>query len=105
MTVVIHDATQELHHSPSGNLPKLDVNELIYADDTLVVGVDSSRVQTFMHYIQRAGANFGLQFNWRKPEVLSVRCDTAVPKPDATHIEQKDSIVYLGGLLPSSGEF
>ena len=103
MTLLISDATRKLH-SHMGPPIDLPVDELIYADDTLVVGVQADRVQAFMNYIQQAGENYGLAFNWRKLELLPVRCEAAIAKPDGNVIASKDSIVYLGSLLSKSGK-
>jgi len=53
--------------------------------------------------MESAGKNYGLAFNWRKLEVLPIRCEAAFYKPDGAPIDQKDSIVYLGSLLDKAG--
>ena len=35
--------------------------------------------------------------------MLPVRCEAHIPKPDGGHVEQKDSIVYLGSVLSAAG--
>ena len=57
----------------------------------------------YMHSIQRAGDNYGLSFNWARLEVLPVRCEAAILKPDGTPIVEKDSIVYLGSVICKDG--
>ena len=103
MTTLLHDASAKLHSMMGESPDPLPVSELVYADDTLVVGVEPQRVQAFMTCIQDAGLNYGLSFNWRKLESLPVRCAANILKPDGTAIDQKDSIVYLGALLSNSG--
>ena len=103
VTLLISDATRKLH-SHMGPPTDLPLDELIYADDTLVVGVQADRVQAFMRYIQQAGENYGLSFNWRKLELLPVRCEAAIAKPDGNDVVSKDSIVYLGSLLSKNGK-
>ena len=56
-----------------------------------------------MTAIAAAGANYGLKFNWKKLEVLPVRCDASIATPDGGLVKQKDSIVYLGCVLSADG--
>ena len=104
MTILMHDATRafRLHGLVQGD--GLHISELTYADDTLVVGVQDEFVSKLMCEIQRAGANYGLAFNWGKIEVMPVRCETDLDKPDGKRVPNKESMVYLGGLLSASGK-
>ena len=99
----MHDATRAFQAHGLVQELGLPVSELIYADDTLVVGVRDEFVSKLMHEIQRAGSNYGLAFNWGKIEVMPVRCETALAKPDGQRVPDKESMVYLGGLLSASG--
>ena len=63
---------------------------------TLVVDVDATRAQEFMNWIGKAGMNYVLSANWKKLEVLPLRCEAIIRKPDNDSVKQKDSIVYLG---------
>jgi len=87
MTVLIRDARELLGISA----PSL--RELVYADDTLIVASCAEDAEAYMRAVAVAGANYGLQYNWKKLEALPVRCEACIPKPDGTDIAQKDSIV------------
>ena len=58
------------------------MDELVYADDTLLVGLEQQHVQAYMECIEAAGKNYGLSFNWRKLEVLQIQCEDKFYKPD-----------------------
>ncbi|CAE7208504.1 pol [Symbiodinium sp. KB8] len=74
MTVLIADASYAVKNTLSNHLPKAIVNELMYADDTLLVAVDSDFAATHMRDIERCGSQYGLSFNWRHwPGVTSIR--------------------------------
>ena len=103
MTVLMHDASQAFQARGLSQDARIPVSELIYADDTLVVGVSDDYVSKLMEAIHCAGSNYGLAFNWSKLEALPVCCGTALTKPDGTPIPSKDSMVYLGGLLSATG--
>ena len=57
-----------------------------------------------MSSIGRAGAKYGLCFNWKKVEAMPVRCGVTISKPDNTFVSCKSSIIYLGSLISASGE-
>ncbi|CAE8640176.1 unnamed protein product [Polarella glacialis] len=95
MTILMHDAKHNMtEHAAAKVTPSnLLVNELLYADDTLIVDVDAARAEQFMHCIGRAGSMYGFFFNWRKLEILSVRCEAKIAKPDGSYIAEKDRLV------------
>ena len=104
MTVLISDAKarREQIEQPDPNGRCL-VSEMLYADDTLLAGIESDGVEEFMNLIGEAGAQYGLSFNWGKLEALPVRCAATIPIPGGQYVKEKDSIIYLGSLLSSDG--
>jgi len=86
-------------------MPKLPslVDELVYVDDTLLVGVNARMVQSLMTHIGNEGGSVGLSFNWSKLEALTVRMAAEIPCPDGNIIVEKDSILYLGSPLAYEG--
>ena len=104
MSVLTHDAkTNLLLNFPFAGAGRLHVQELLYADDTLVVDADEAVVQEYMARINEAGEEYGLSFNWSKLEVLPVRCVANFPRPDGGTITQKTNMKYLGSVLSSDG--
>ena len=70
----------------------LPVNELVYADDTLVVATDPCRAETHMRCIEAMGMNYGLRLNWKKCEVLPIGCEAFIAAPDGSYLTCKSSI-------------
>ena len=104
MTVLVGDAKVKLQGDPCFTLGKrLLVQELLYADDTLVVDAEIGVVKAYMDYINTAGEQYGLQFNWSKLEVLPARCSATLPMPDGKFVKQKESMKYLGSILAADG--
>ena len=104
MTVLLHDAKTNLSVSQSAAPnPETFTKELVYADDTLLIDVDDSMLQQFMDCIGQAGQEYGLSFNWSKLEALPIRTTAAIVKPDGTHVECKQAMVYLGSQLSADG--
>ena len=66
MTVLLHDSKALLHNADG-------LSELVYADDTLLLGVDAESLHAFMTHIGTTGREYGLEFNWSKLELLPVR--------------------------------
>ena len=95
----MHDSKQEMNFLACPS----NISELMYADDTLLVGVHDNLLQSYMTTIGRVGAEYGLSFNWSKLEVLPVRATTAIYKPDGTAVQNKDSMLYLGSSLSADG--
>ena len=94
MTMLISDATNNLH-SQMGSQTDLPFEDLIYADDTLVLGVHQDGVQAFMSLIQKAALNYGLSLNWRKLELLPVRCEVEISKPDGDLVASQRKALYI----------
>ena len=100
MSVLLHDAKDKLSNTLGIHMaPELLVHELVYADDTLIMDVDSNRLADFMDCIAEAGAGYGLSFNWKKLEVMPVRTNAVIKKPDGSQILEKTSMIYLGSML------
>ena len=93
---------RELRSNPAYT-PHFGFEELLYADDTLIVHVDDHVVEQYMHAISSAGAAYGLSFNWSKLESMSVRHDVQLLTPSGDPIPNKDRIKYLGSILSNDG--
>ena len=60
MTVLLYNADMDLRSCGGLNLPAALVNDLVYADDTLVVAVEQETAELHMNCIARAGSNCAL---------------------------------------------
>jgi len=104
MTVLMHDAnrmvSEKFGHAAA---PYLVSRTLLYADDTLIKESDARVVQYFMDSIAEIGAQYGMQYNWTKLEALRVRHDGHIDLPDGTHVKEKESMIYLSGILSADG--
>ena len=93
MTVIMHDTRKELLHQVGSYHNDLIVEDLLYADDTLLVGSDAEVIQSHANIIIiRIGATYGLQINWKKVEALPVRCAAALHGVSGNLIEAKMSV-------------
>jgi hypothetical protein len=103
MTILMHDAKSKLADRGVQLSEDCLVNDLLYADDTLIIDSNSVPAEQFMRCIGETGSQYGLTFNWRKLEAMPVRCDAHISKPDGTLVKQSQHMVYLGSILCSNG--
>ena len=103
MTVLMHDAKNELANQGVQLNGHCFVNDLVYADDTLLVDVDDEVLGKFMNSVGTIGQEYGLQFNWSKLEALPVNTPAVIQTPDNNHVQVRSSMKYLGSLLASDG--
>ena len=56
---LMHGAKRHLANNGFQIPEEMPVTDVLHADDTLIVDMESTRAQQFMTYIGRAGANYG----------------------------------------------
>jgi hypothetical protein len=103
MSVLISDAKQNLAAPSKDALLENRLFEILYADDTLLVGDRSDEVQNFAAVIEAEGAKYGMSLHWGKTQVMSVACERRLIKPDGSDIQETGALQYLGSVLTSDG--
>eukprot|EP00973_Karenia_brevis_P011495 1555532-Karenia_brevis.AAC.1 len=64
MTILMSDA-RRLAHSRGAVFPDANqISEILYADDTMLIGTSQSALQIYMESVAEIGATYGLKFNW-----------------------------------------
>ena len=101
MTTLMTDAYKLLSPEALQAHEQGDLYDLLYADDTLVLGCTACHVEELAVAISQAGSNYGLILHWRKIQALSICANTQLRRPDGSVIEDKGNMLYLGGLLTS----
>ena len=84
MCVLMHDAK---------GAKELEVSDLAYADHTLLLGTCPDNLHNFMTKIGEAGMEYGLVFNWGKLEILPVRTEAVIRKPDGGTIDKTKHLI------------
>ena len=79
------------------------LSELLYADDTLVLGESARLVEEYGAAIERAGASYGMALHWGKTQALSICTTDRIRRPDGSVIQESGCIEYLGALLSADG--
>ena len=67
-------------------------DEVMYADDTIVVGTDTRKVNQQLAKIQQEGAKYGLHLNKTKCEVMYTMKTANVKFLDGTKVPYKDEV-------------
>ena len=104
MTILLHDTKEDIENMQGVVNSLFIVQDLVYAHDTLLIGVDGDRVQGYMENVALIRADYGLQLNWNKVEALPCRMNVQLQSPTGENIQSKQSMVYLSSLLSSDGK-
>ena len=103
MTVILTDVRCKLSEDDSSNSASGSCSEVLYADDTLLLGTSAAEAEKQLACIVEIGEEYGLEMNWGKVEVLAANAEVVVRKPDGTALKQKASMTYLGALIAADG--
>ena len=104
MTVLLYDEKIDLRSRGGLNLPAtLVMIYLVYADVKLVVAVEQKRAEVQMNCITLVGSKYAFMFSW-KVELMRIRCQASIRKPNGCEIPSNSSLVYLGHILSASGD-
>ena len=76
---------------------------VLYADDTLLIGSSSERLQRLLRAVAVVGASYGLQLHADKFQLIQVRTTEAVHNHQDRPIAVSNSMTYLGTNIASSG--
>ena len=96
-TVLLND----IHSEDEGRmiqhrLPIACFDEVVYADDTIVVSTDTKTPNRYLEKIERHGKRFGLQLNKGKCEVIANVLNAAVKFSDGSMVKRCNEVKYLG---------
>ena len=104
MSVLLHDAVAALGPEARAAYERGDLADLVYADDTLLMGVSDAHVQEYLAAISEAGKRYGLELHAAKFQLISTDASTNISTPDDMRIPVKASMEYLGSVLAATGE-
>ena len=103
MTLLMHDAKNFLSASARDALSKGELFDILYADDTLLLGHRAAHVEEYAAAVEKAGATYGMKLHWGKTQALCVGDAGPLKKADGSLFEDVSSLQYLGALLYRDG--
>lgn len=103
MTVLMRDAASALPLVDRQRLEKGDLTELLYADDTLLLSGCADSLEHFLAAVSQEGSKYGLSLHWGKLQLLKVRADEPLRRPDGSDIQCGAELLYLGSVISQDG--
>ena len=103
MTMLMRDAVALLSPEAKVSYDRGDLADIVYADDTLLLGVSAPFVTEFINAVETAGKQYGLELHYGKLQLLQVGCDSSVHQPDGQCLERRAEMSYLGTVLNEHG--
>ena len=104
MTILLHDAREDLKEKGYDFKDEAGIHELLYADDTLLIDADAHIIAEYMYSIEQCGKHYGLEFNFAKIEALPINCKPDIEDSQSNVIKMQDAIVYFGALIAADGK-
>jgi hypothetical protein len=103
MSVITHDAEHQLGSAAQAALQAGSLGVVLYADDTLLIGVSEDRVQELLDSVADVGFQFGMELHFSKFQLVSVRGQHRVKTPTGEDISPTEVMTYLGANLYADG--
>ena len=103
MSVVVHDSLGAMSAETKDHYSRGLLDILLYADDTLLVGVESSRLQNCLDKVASVGNSYGLDLHWDKFQLLQVNDTFNLQSPHGQQIPPSLRLAYLGTSIYADG--
>ena len=103
MNVLMTDAIGLLSPDDLNRFHEGALAELLYADDTLLLGVSADALERFLAAVNTAGGMYGLELHWGKLQLMQVHCEGTIHRPNGTEIDPQLQMTYLGTTVSDDG--
>ena len=103
MSVILSDAVDFLSAGDQYAYRLGELATLLYADDTLLVGVSEHKMQHLLDAVACVGAKYGLELHADKFQLIQARVDMNLHSGDGRPIVSSESMKYLGCVIWSDG--
>ena len=103
MTVMMHDAISNFSLAAKDAYKMGSLLDLVYADDTLLMGVNAHHLSEFLDVVATCGKQYGLELHHGKFQLLQVGTQAEVTTPQGVAIHPSSSMEYLGAILSNQG--
>jgi hypothetical protein len=103
MSIIMHDSIAKLGETSSQAYNKGALYDILYADDTLLIGTSATNVAEFAEMVEKTGAQYGMTLHWGKTQAMSMGTNDCIVLPGGTDIQSQSSLQYLGAVISSDG--
>ena len=86
MTVLMEDARGMMSDEAKAACTKGELEEILFADDTLLMSGNGSHLEEYMAAVEKCGADYGLQVHWGKVHLVPVGTTQRVRGPSGQPI-------------------
>ncbi|GFR71836.1 endonuclease-reverse transcriptase [Elysia marginata] len=97
--------TFNLENCPGIKVGGYNVNNIIYADDTVLIAENKDDLQKLLNIVEEESRKKGLELNSKKTEVMVISRKQEPPKCDIfindAKLKQQDKFKYLGTIITS----
>ncbi|GFS07800.1 endonuclease-reverse transcriptase [Elysia marginata] len=98
---------QNLENCPGIKVGGYNVNNIRYADDTVLIAENKDDLQKLLNIVEEESRKKGLELNSKKTEVMVISRKQEPPKCDIfinnAKLKQQDKFKYLGTIITSDG--
>eukprot|EP00973_Karenia_brevis_P066232 9205418-Karenia_brevis.AAC.1 len=77
--------------------------DILYADDTILLGSNTEQMQQYLNNVVSYGKMYGLQINWSKTKLLSIRTNGVIFDDTGNQLPISEQAIYLGALIRADG--
>ena len=99
---------RKTNHIPEVKINGHNINNLRYADDTVLIAEDEASLQDLVTAVKDESEKCGLLMNIKKTKAMLLKKDTKEKKVsihmDHKEVEQVQSFTYLGQLITDDGK-
>ena len=99
MSMIMREAVDKLSDSAKEAYKRRDLADVVYADDTLLLGVSREHLQEFLQAVASAGQSYGMELHWGKFQPLPVQSRPNLRTPIGEPIPTKQRMDYLGTVI------
>ena len=99
MTVMMHDAVQNLPLEAQRAYQSGDLADLAFADDTLLIMKNTRCMNRLLHEIELESFYYNMRLNKAKCEVIEMNQRFNVKFWDGTLMDKAEAVTYLGGKI------
>jgi len=100
MTVLFHDIHLQHHRIiHASRLDNINFNEILYADDTLLISKNTQGMNKLLHAIEEESTYYGLRLNQDKCHIIAMNGRNQVRFSDGSLVKHSEECTYLGGIL------
>ena len=77
----------------------IDFHNLLYADDTLIIGKRAREVNIILKAIEKHSSRYGLRLNKKKCNHINMNCKANIKFSDDTEMNRVEEAEYLGAKM------